>query len=109
MELGNLDVRGYTLYFSLENCDLSVLFSKQLLLAHDFLIFSVVLGLNFLNNCGLLFGLHLLFSLGNALFFLLELCLLLSAVFLQLDFSLCKTRFFLDKACHNFNVLLLDS
>lgn len=71
MELRNLNVRGTGLDFSLENRDLAILFSKQLLLVYYLFILFVVLSLDLLQDGCLLCCLHLLLALDDALLFLL--------------------------------------
>ena len=109
MELRNFNVWRHTLNLSLENRNLSVLLSKQLLLAYDLFVFSIVLSFNFLYDLRLLFGFHVLLPLLNALLFLFELFLLLFAVFLKLDLSLCKTSLFFNQACYDIDFCLLNS
>jgi len=109
MELRNFNVWRHNLNFSLENCNLSVLLSKQLLLAYDLFVFSIVLSFNFLYDLRLLFGFHVLLPLLNALLFLFELFLLLFAVFLKLNLSLCKTSLFFNQACYDLDFCLLNS
>jgi hypothetical protein len=49
-----------------------------------------------------------LLALDDALLFLFELGLLLSAVLLQLNLGFCQAGFLFDEACYCLDVLLLD-